>query len=111
MEVYSNEAIYLLALRRNQAVPVLVIRPHTGDPFWLAVEVTRKPDHVTVRWWEEDEWGIYHPGGIDSAHVGSVMGVVHMQSSEKNRLVLTWKLRAKITGIVMADRRATAQER
>ena len=110
MEVYSNEAIYLLALRRNQAVPVLVIRPHTGDPFWLAVEVTRKPDHVTVRWWEEDERGIYHPGGIDSAHVGSVMGVVHMQSSEKNRLVLTWKLRAKITGIVMADRRATAQQ-
>ena len=55
MEVYSNEAIYLLALRRNQAVPVLVIRPHTGDPFWLAVEVARKPDHVTVRWWEERE--------------------------------------------------------
>ena len=33
------------------------------------------------------------------------MGVVHTQSVQKGKMVLTWKMRAKITGIVMADQR------
>eukprot|EP01046_Picozoa_sp_COSAG06_P028828 COSAG06_NODE_2628_length_6556_cov_4.840948_1_plen_342_part_00 len=105
MVVSSNETFTVCSLRRNQTVAIMVIRPHAEDPFWLAAEVACRRDHITVQWWEEAERGIYRLGGMDSVHAGSVMGVVHTQSVQKGRMVLTWKMRAKITGIVMADQR------